>query len=123
MACLCQGQFRIRTPNKRKPPTPTQKFDITTKALKELDKWALGGAIQPTVCVLVGDVNLNNLKKEVAMSICQHDVGEPDLDRHWHVESSNFALSGDVAFVKGAQPMPVDIATGACAMTRATSLE
>ncbi len=109
MARLCQGQLHIRTPGAVKALRSKPKVDITRKALEELDTWANAGSIQPTVRILTGDVNL---KKEVAMSICQHDAGEPDVDRHWHVESSSFALPGDVAFIKGAQSMPFDIAIG-----------
>ncbi len=83
MARHRQGQLHIRTPHGRKAPSAKHRIEITTKALQELDAWADSGAIQPTVRILTGDVNLS---KDVAMSICQHDAGEPDVDRHWHVQ-------------------------------------
>ena len=92
-----------------------------------LEQRANSGVVQPTVCVLTGDVNLS---KNVATALVQPDVGEPDLLKHWHTEASNAAKSGDVAFVKGTPSKAWDIPpseragkTEACATTRTISLE
>ena len=60
--------------------------------------------------ILTGDVNL---RKDVATALVQPEEGEPDLLEHWHIESSNAAKSGDVAFVKGTASKPFDITIGA----------
>ena len=65
--------------------------------------------MQPTVCVLTGDVNLS---RDAANAAAQPDVGEPDLLNHWHTEASNAAKSGDVVFVKGAASKSWDVSIG-----------
>ena len=75
-----------------------------------LEQKADSGVVQPTVCVLTGDVNLS---KNVATALVQPDAGEPDLLKHWHTEASNAAKSGDVAFVKGTPSKAWDIPIGA----------
>ena len=75
-----------------------------------LEQRADSGVVQPTVCVLTGDVNLS---KNVATALVQPDVGEPDLLKHWHTEASNAAKSGDVAFVKGTASKAWDVSIGA----------
>ena len=75
-----------------------------------LEEKANSGVVQPTVCVLTGDVNL---RKDVATALVQPDVGEPDLLNHWHTEASNAARNGDVAFVKGTASKAWDVSIGA----------
>ena len=74
-----------------------------------LEQKANSGVVQPTVCVLTGDVNLS---KDSATSIAQPEFGEPDLVNHWHTEASNAAKSGDVAFVRGAASKAWDVTIG-----------
>ena len=71
---------------------------ITKNALRQLEQKANSGVVQPTVCVLTGDVNLT---EDLTTDLVQPEVGEPDLLNHWHTEASGPANSGDVAFVKG----------------------
>ena len=54
-----------------------------------------------------------NLSKDVATALIQPERGEPDLIKHLHTESSNSALSGDVAFVKGTASKAWDVSIGA----------
>ena len=83
---------------------------ITSEALRALEQKANCGVVQPTVCVLTGDVDLST---DVATPLVQPDVGEPDLLSHWHTEAFNAALSGDVAFVKGTASKAWDASIGA----------
>ena len=82
---------------------------ITKNALRQLEQKANSGIVQPTVCVLTGDVNLT---EELTTDVVQPDVGEPDLVNHWHTETSNERKSGDVAFVKGTSSKPFDVSIG-----------
>ena len=52
---------------------------------------ANSGVVQPTVCILTGDVNLG---KDVATAGVQPDRGERDLQEHLDTEASNAPLSG-----------------------------
>ena len=107
---LVQGQLHIRTPASAKRATELTNMRTTRQALTVLEQKANSGVVQPTVCILTGDVNLS---KVVATAVVQPDVGEPDLLNHWHTEASNAANSGDVAFVKGTASKAWDVSIGA----------
>ena len=87
----------------------------TTEALKYLQDKANSGVVQPAVCILTGDVNL---EKDSANALVQHEFGEPHLQEHWHTEISNAALLGDVAFVTGAASKAWDVTIGASYLDR-----
>ena len=91
--CCTSGDAR----GQQQTSYPTHRW-ITSEALTELELKANSGVVQPTVCVLTGDVNL---RKDVATALVQADVGKPYLLKHWHTETSNVAKSGDVTFVQG----------------------
>ena len=80
------------------------------EAFSWLEEKANTGVVQPNVCNLTGDVDLS---KDVATALIQPERGEPNLIKHWHTQSSNSALFGDVAFVKGTASKAWDASIGA----------
>ena len=105
---LLQGLLHVRTPSGSKSPSIATRQRITKQALQALESRA---ARHPrTIAVLTGDVNMDNNQAD---AIVQPDVGEPDILRHWHVQTSNAALSGDVAFIRGTSSEAFDISIGA----------
>ena len=58
---------------------------------------------------LTGDTNLSST---LADTVVQPEHGEPDVLKDWHTETSTAALSGDVAFIKGAPSEAFEIGIG-----------
>ena len=112
---LLQGLLHIRTPSDQRRLSETTKKRQTKEALRELERMANRCVVQPAVCILTGDVNL---EKDSANALVQPEFGEPNLQEHWHTETSNVALSGDVAFVKGAASKAWDVTIGASYLDR-----
>ena len=106
---LLQGLLHIRTPAGTKTPGLKKKLPATREALTVLERKANLGVVQPVACVLAGNVNLS---KQIAALLVQPASGEPDLITRWHIETSNAALFGDVAFIRGTAPKAFDVSIG-----------
>ena len=97
IGCLLHGLLHIRIPHGNKV-NDTIKRRLTKQALRKLENRANSAALQPTVCVLTGDVNLN---QQSAYTVVQPEVGQTNVEEHWHTQTARAALPGDVAFIKG----------------------
>jgi len=112
---LISGCLHIRTPSGEsshtKKPTRTRIVKAALQALEQRALTASSGVSQPTapVFVLTGDVNMN---KNECDTIVQNDLGEPSVETHWQVKTSNGQLSGDVLFIKGAFGESFDVSVG-----------
>ena len=97
MGRLVHGVLHIRS-NRRHTPSRRQRTMVTRQALKELEDSANSGALQPAVCILTGDMNLDRYHAD---TVVQPDCGELDVLNRWHTQTSAAALPGDVAFIRG----------------------
>ena len=108
MGRLVHGMLHIRNTRKHQLRAPTRQA-VTRLALQALEDRANSGALQPAVCILTGDVNLSATHAD---ALVQPEFGEPHLQEHWHTETSNAALSGDVAFIRGTPSEAFEIEIG-----------
>ena len=90
-------------------PSWRQQTIVTRQALRELEDSANSGALQPTVCVLTGDMNLDRYHAD---TVVQPDCGELDVLNRWHTQTSAAALPGDVAFIRGTPSEAFEIEIG-----------
>ena len=101
---LICGQLHIRAPNDMKSPGGAKLIEarqkVVRQAFKILEKASNNFPIQRTVAVLCGDVNLYQADADAC---CQVQKGVSDVHTHWHTETSNEALLGDVAFIRGCE--------------------
>ncbi len=67
-------------------------------------------AAQPVVLVLVGDCNLTATEASTGISVLPPE--DPEWTTMWHVHATRFGVSGDLTFVKGANPKPFDLPVG-----------
>ena len=107
---LFVGQLHLRTPHGTKSPSNETRKRVVREALDIMTRAANSCVFQPAVAVLCGDVNLN---QDNADACCQTEKGDPDVRTHWHTQTSNEALSGDVAFVRGCSSQAFDVTIGA----------
>ena len=108
MGRLVHGVLHIRS-NRRHMPSWRQRTIVTRQALRELEDSANSGALQPTVCVLTGDMNLDRYHAD---TVVQPDCGELDVLNRWHTQTSAAALPGDVAFIRGTPSEAFEIEIG-----------
>ena len=108
IGCLLHGLLHIRIPHGNKV-NDSIKRRLTKQALRKLENRAKSAALQPTVCVLTGDVNLN---QQSAYTVVQPEVGQTNVEEHWHTQTARAALPGDVAFIKGTGSTDFPISIG-----------
>ena len=108
MGRLVHGVLHIGS-NRRHMPSWRQRTIVTRQALRELEDSANSGALQPTVCVLTGDMNLDRYHAD---TVVQPDCGELDVLNRWHTQTSAAALPGDVAFIRGTPSEAFEIEIG-----------
>ena len=92
IGCLLHGLLHIRIPHGNKV-NDSIKRRLTKQALRKLENRANSAALQPTVCVLTGDVNLN---QQSAYTVVQPEVGQTNVEEHWHTQTARAALPGVV---------------------------
>ena len=83
---------------------------VTRQALEELEDSANSGALQPAVCILTGDMNLDRCDADTVVQPLIALV--QDVLNHWHTKTSTAALPGDVAFIKGTPSEAFEIGIG-----------
>ena len=98
MGRLVHGVLHSRS-NRRHTSSRRQRTMVTRQALKELEDSANSGALQPAVCILTGDMNLDRCHADTVVQPLIALV--QDALNHWHTKTSAAALRGDVAFIKG----------------------
>ena len=108
MGRLVLGVLHIRQ-NKSHQNAVSTKQKVTRQALKELEKRADSGALQPAVCILTGDPNLLPAECD---PVIQPETGEADAKKHWYKVSSSAGLNGDVAFIRGAPYKQFELCVG-----------
>ena len=109
MGRLVHGVLHIRS-NRRHTPSRRQRTMVTRQALQELEDSANSGALQPAVCILTGDMNLDRCHADTVVQPLIALV--QDVLNHWHTKTSTAALPGDVAFIKGTPSEAFEIGIG-----------
>ena len=66
---------------------------------------------QPTVAILCGDVNLFQNSADACCQLAR-GAATPDVLTQWHTQTSDAALSGGVAFVRGCESQAFDVTIG-----------
>ena len=108
IGCLLHGLLHIRIPHGNKV-NDSIKRRLTKQALRKLENRANSAALQPTVCVLTGDMNLDRYHAD---TVVHPDRGELDVLNRWHTQTSAAALPGDVAFIRGTASEAFEIEIG-----------
>ena len=105
--CLPLGILHTRTSHKPKTPSMVTRIRIAREALGLMD--ARLAMLPHAVGVLAGDPTLTIIQ---AAPVVQPEDGDPDILRHWQIQTSNAGLAGDILFVKGTTSTTFDVSIG-----------